>query len=100
MRMRAHVHALAGHELHGAEMIEEDERADHLALAMRQRAAHFKAVAEVTGARHDDKFERVAGFGIAKHGIVVGHPAHERPPDFYGDHSRNDRVAFKSLGTS
>ena len=76
MRMRAHVHALAGHELHRAEMIEEDEGADHLALAVRQRAAHLKSVAEIAGARHDDKFQRVAGFGIAEHGIVVGKPAH------------------------
>ncbi len=75
--MRPYVHALAGHELHRPEMIEEDEGADHLALAVRQRAAHLESIAEVTGARHDDKFQRVAGFGIAKHGIVVGKPAHE-----------------------
>ena len=76
MRMRAHVHALAGHELHRPEMIEEDEGADHLPLAMRQRAPHRKAIAEVAGARHDDEIERVAGFGIAEHGIVGGLPAH------------------------
>ena len=76
MRMRAHVHALAGHELHRAEMIEEDEGPDHLPLAMRQRAPHFKSVAEIAGARHDDEVERVAGFGIAEHGIVGGLPAH------------------------
>ncbi len=55
MGMRAHVHALAGHELHRAEMIEEDEGANHLPLAVGQRAANFKSVAEVAGARHDDK---------------------------------------------
>ncbi len=76
MRMRAHVHALAGQKLHRAEMIEENEGADHLPLAMRQRAAHLKSVAEVAGAWHDDEFERVAGHGIAEHGIVGGQPAH------------------------
>ena len=76
MRMRAHVHALAGHELHRPEMIEEDEGTDHLPLAVRQRAAHLESVAEVAGARHDDEFQRVAGFGIAEHGIVGGKPAH------------------------
>src|ERR1700710_2122647 len=70
MWMRAYVHALAGHELHRPEMIEEDEGADHLALAVRQRAANRKSIAEVASARHDDKFERVAGAGIAEHRII------------------------------
>ena len=35
MGMRPDIHALAGHELHGAEMVEEDERSYHLAPAMR-----------------------------------------------------------------
>ena len=78
MRMRPHVHALARHELHRAEMIEEDEGPDHLPLAMRQRAPHRKAVAEIARARHDDEIERVAGLGIAEHGIVGGEPAHVR----------------------
>ena len=52
MRMRPHVHALPGDELHRAHLVEEDERADHLALAVRQGAAHLEA-AEVAGARHD-----------------------------------------------
>src|SRR5262249_57294018 len=68
MRMRPHVHALAGDELHRAEMIEEDEWTDHLPLAMRQRAPYGKAVAEVAGARHDDQGERVARPGISEHG--------------------------------
>ena len=70
---------LPDEELHRSEMIEEDEGADHLALAMRQRAAHLEAVAEVARARHDDKLERVAGEGIAEHGIVGGQPAHGTP---------------------
>ena len=76
MRMRPHVHALAGHELHRPEMIEEDEGPDHLPLAMRQRAPHLETIAEVAGARHNDQFQRVAGSGIAGHGIVGGKPAH------------------------
>src|SRR4051794_22490695 len=80
VRMRPHVHALAGDELHRPEMIEEDERTNHLPLAMRQRAAHLEPVAEVAGARHDDKLQRVAGSGIAEHGIVGGKPAHGRAP--------------------
>src|SRR5689334_8851497 len=76
MRMRADVHALAGHELNRAEMVEKDEWADHLSSAVRQRAAHRKSVAEIAGARHDDKLERVAGFGVAEYGIFVGEPAH------------------------
>src|SRR5271156_4961507 len=89
MRMRPHVHALAGHELHRAEMVEEDEGADHLALAVRQRAAHLESVAEVAGARHDDQFERVAGAGIAKYGVVGGKPAHDVLRSSFGHHSSN-----------
>src|SRR5437879_232805 len=58
-------------------MIEEDEGADHLALAVRQRPAHLEAIAEVAGTRHDHQFQRVAGLGIAQHGIIGGKPAHE-----------------------
>ena len=60
VRMRAHIHALAGHELHRTEMIEEDERPDHLSLAVRQCPADRKSTAEIARARHDDQFERVA----------------------------------------
>ena len=35
VRMRANIHALPGHKLHWPHLIEEDERANHLALAMR-----------------------------------------------------------------
>jgi hypothetical protein len=76
MRMRPDVHALAGDELHRAEMIEEDERADHLPLAVRQRAAHREAIAKIADARHDHQLQRLAGCQIAEHRIVVGHPAH------------------------
>src|SRR4051812_19627291 len=36
MRMGPHVHAVPSDELHRAEVVEEDERTDHLALAVRQ----------------------------------------------------------------
>jgi hypothetical protein len=98
MRMRTHVHALAGDVLNGAEMIEEDERPDHLTLAMRQCAPHRKAVTEIAGARHDDEIERVAGFGIAEHGIVGGLPAHEELLEVCGDRSRlSHRVVMPGL---
>ena len=77
MGMRPHIHPLPGDELHGPEMIEEDEGPDHLALAMRQRAAHLEAAAQIAHARHDDEIERVAGFGIAQDGIVRRQPAHD-----------------------
>ncbi|MGY4305065.1 hypothetical protein ACVIJ6_002308 [Bradyrhizobium sp. USDA 4369] len=76
MRMRPHVHALAGDELNRAEMIEEDERTDHLSPPMRQCAAHGEAVAEIAGARHDDVLQRIAGGGIAEFGIDRWLPAH------------------------
>jgi hypothetical protein len=72
MRMRAHVHAAPGNELHRAHLIEEDERADHLPLAVRQRPPHRKAVAEVAHPRNDDQFERVARIFVAEHGILAG----------------------------
>jgi hypothetical protein len=82
MRMRADVHALAGDELHRPEMIEEDEGPDHLALAVRQRAPHFKSIAEVAGARHDHQFQRVAGMRVAEDRIVGGNPAHDVSVEF------------------
>jgi hypothetical protein len=76
VRMRTHVHALAGDELHRPEVIEEDEGTDHLPLAVRQCAAHREAVAEIAGPRHDDEFKCVTGLRVAKDRIVRGHPAH------------------------
>jgi hypothetical protein len=62
--MRTNVHPLTGHELHWSHLIEEDKRTDHLALAVRQRPAHGKAVTEIAHSRDDDQFERVARLGI------------------------------------
>ena len=71
VRMRAHVHALAGDELHRSHLIEEDEGTDHLPLAVRQRAAHFEA-AEIARARHDDQLQRIAGVLVAEDGVFEG----------------------------
>jgi hypothetical protein len=40
MGMRANIQALASDELHWSHLIEEDERTDHLASAVRQRTAN------------------------------------------------------------
>jgi hypothetical protein len=55
VRMRAHVHGLrdAGWEGHRPDVIEEDERADHVAAREGQHAADFEA-AEVTAALLDE----------------------------------------------
>ena len=79
MGMRAHVDALPGDELHRSHLVEEDERADHLPLAMRQRAAHLEA-AEVAGARHDDELQRVAGLLVAEDRVARWLPAHVDAP--------------------
>src|SRR5690606_19019367 len=46
VRMRAHIHARADVELRRAELVDEDERADHGPGLGRQHAAHFE-LAEV-----------------------------------------------------
>ncbi len=79
VRVRAHVDAVSGDELHRAHLVEEDERPDHLALAVRQRAAHLEP-AEIAHPRHDRKLQRIAGMLVAEHGVFVGHPAHDGPP--------------------
>jgi seryl-tRNA synthetase len=76
MGMRAHVHPLPGNELHRAEMVEKDERPDHLALGMRQGTAHLEAAAKVAGARHNYEFERIARRLVAAHGVLLRHPTH------------------------
>ena len=53
MRMRAHVEAVAGGKLHRAELVEEDEGADHAPLRGREYALHGKAVAEIAAPRQD-----------------------------------------------
>src|SRR5262249_19297683 len=62
VRVRAHVHALAGREIDRAEVVEEDERPDHLVRVPRQNAAHHEAVAEIANVRA----EQAGAFGHAR----------------------------------
>src|SRR5205809_7284508 len=80
VRVRAHVEPLPSDELNRSHLIEEDEGTDHLALAMRQRAAHREAVAEIAYARNNDELERVTRSFLAEHWIGRGQPAHCSPP--------------------
>ena len=75
MGMRPHVDALAGAELDRPEMIEEDERADHAALDVGQRAADREA-AEIDAARHDHEIDGVGGRRVAGGRIRVGRETH------------------------
>jgi len=43
MRMRPHIRAFAGSERNRSEMIEKDERADHLGRECRQQSLHGEA---------------------------------------------------------
>ena len=75
MRMRPHIDTLPEQELRRSELIEEDERPDHLAACGRQGAAHAEA-AEVLGGGHDHLVHGIAGKGVSRHGIIgwmVGH---------------------------
>ena len=73
--MRPHVDALAAAELGRPEVIEEDEGADHAALAVGQGAAHREA-AEIDAARNDHQLDGVAGRRVAGVGVLVGGEAH------------------------
>ena len=67
--VRAHVQALPGNELNRSHLIEENERADHLALAVRQRATHREAVAQITHSWNNDHVESIARSFIAEHRV-------------------------------
>ncbi len=67
--VRAHVQALPGNELNRSHLIKENERTDHLALAVRQGATHRKAVAQIAHAGNDDQVECLARSFIAEHGV-------------------------------
>ena len=74
--MRTHVDALPRLHQHRAELVEEDEGADHLPARRGQRAAHLEA-AEVTRARHDDHLDGIRRGGIAGHRIGDMGQAHD-----------------------
>ena len=75
MGMGPHIHALSGEELYRAEMVEEDERPDHLPLAMGQGAAHRERT-DVTCPRHDHKLDLIDRLRIAGDGVFAGEPGH------------------------
>ena len=77
--MRAHVNALAGHELGRARLVEEDEGADHLPLGCRQCAAHFEA-AEVTCTRDDQRLNGIDTDGVRAARLEGWIPAHGCSP--------------------
>src|SRR5262245_1311239 len=78
VRVWAHVETLAGFEARRAELIPEDEGADHALLDRRQRAAHHEIVAEVARLGGDGGYHRPAfGHDIALL-FVAGSYAHGR----------------------
>src|SRR5438034_1233555 len=56
-------------------MIEEHEWTDGTAAHMRQRAPHRKPV-EIDRARHDHRFERVAGVAVSGRRVLAREKAH------------------------
>ena len=75
VRVWPHINALTGDELGRSSLIEEDERADHLALGCRQRSAHLE-VAEVTRARYDQCLDRIDTDGVGTARLQGRIPAH------------------------
>src|SRR5690606_25300733 len=71
--------ALAGQELRRPRLVEEDEGADHLPLGRRQGAAHLE-VAEIPGARNDERLDRVHADVVGAAGIHCRVPTHGRDP--------------------
>src|SRR5262245_58245953 len=63
MRVRPNIDALAVAQDSRTEVVEEDERADHSTLRVREGAADGKA-AEIDAARHDDLINRFAGWFV------------------------------------
>src|SRR5262245_28038099 len=63
MRMGPDIDALAVPQYSRSKMVEEDERADHATLRVRQRPADRKT-AEIDAARHDDLVDRIAGWFV------------------------------------
>src|ERR1700730_16537442 len=57
MRVRPHVETPACWQHYGTHLVKEHERPHRPALRRRQRSAHFEAVPEISGARHDHTFE-------------------------------------------
>ena len=75
MRVRPHVDAVARAEFRRPEVIEEDERADHAAFDVRQRAAD-RQVPEIDAARHHDEVDGVGRAGVAGGRVLVRGEGH------------------------
>ena len=76
MRMGPDVDAaLARKKLHRADLVEKDERTDHLAFRRRQGTAHLEP-AKVAGPRGDDGFDRVDRVADRDLWVEGGVPAH------------------------
>ena len=73
MRVGADIETRSRRIGHGAEMVEEDEGADHFLRVERQDAADLEAAAEILLARADDSGDgvagRLAGFAIGVGGL-------------------------------
>ena len=76
VRMRPHVEAVAAVKLRGAEMIEEDKRANHARTRRRQTAANQKVIAKIDRARHDHIGDGIALIGVAGGRIGSAKEAH------------------------
>ncbi len=64
VRVRAHVHPLAGIEPRRPELVDEDEWPDHRPLAARQRPPHLER-AEVVGDRRDGLLDHYSSGSVA-----------------------------------
>jgi hypothetical protein len=77
MRMGTHIGPLPCGDLRRSELVEEDERTDHLPLRRRQGAADLET-AKVDRARHDQCFDCVGADGVGIKGLEQRVLAHAR----------------------
>jgi len=75
MGMRTHVDAATGAKYDGAEVVKEDEGADHPAFRVRDGATNFE-IAEIDAAWHDHIRDGVACGRISGGGVLAGEKAH------------------------
>ena len=61
MRMGSDIEPLSPIEVCSPHLIKEDEGTDHSTFFARQSATNSKAITQITHARNDDQFQRVAG---------------------------------------
>ena len=77
MGMRPYVEILGEQDVGGSRLVEENERADHLAMGGREDAPDGEA-ADVTRPRDDDGLDQVGGAPVAEGRIGNGQCAHDR----------------------